>query len=171
MEHKLLKEWTFWFDGVSNKNSKHYGDQIQKVGSCKTAEEFWGVFDAIPKLDTMEIGSDLSLFKNNVKPLWEDDANANGGKLQMIFADTEPRLCQQYWRDILLTAIGETFPFTECINGVVFSVRQHCRIALWVNKDGKQGIKEISAKFKEIVPIGNVVMFYQHDSNSEPIVC
>ena len=98
-EHKLYNEWTYWFDGFSNKSSEKYGTKIVEIGKCESAEEFWGIYDALPKLATMEVGSDISLFKKNIKPLWEDDGNRGGGRLTILLSNVNNENAQQYWRD------------------------------------------------------------------------
>ena len=100
-EHPLYNEWTFWFDSFSNKSSETYGTKIIEIGKCSTAEEFWGIYNAIPTMETMEIGSDISLFRKDIKPIWEDKANQGGGRLQIILTNTTMENCQQYWRDIV----------------------------------------------------------------------
>ncbi|EDR28053.1 eukaryotic translation initiation factor 4E-2, putative [Entamoeba dispar SAW760] len=171
MEHKLFSEWTFWFDGFSNKSTETYGSNIVSIGSFKTAEEFWGIYDAIPKLGTMENGSDVSLFKNGIKPIWEDTSNVGGGRIQTILTNTNNELCQQYWRDTILSLIGETIPSAYCINGAAFSVRQHNKIALWLDKSGKEHLNEISKKLRDIIPCDGTIIYYSHDPSVEPIVC
>ena len=98
-EHKLFNEWTFWFDSFSNKNSETYGNKIIEIGKCTSAEEFWGIYDALPKLGSMEVGSDISLFKKNIKPLWEDNGNRGGGRLQILLSNENNENSQNYWRD------------------------------------------------------------------------
>ncbi|ELP94183.1 eukaryotic translation initiation factor 4E-2, putative [Entamoeba invadens IP1] len=172
MEHQLYSKWVFWFDGFSNKTQGSYGANIVEMGDVTTAETFWGVYDAIPLLSKMENGSDVSLFKKGIKPIWEDDMNVGGGRVQIILIGANWESTQKYWRDVLLTLIGETMPDPEYVNGVAFSVRQHCKISVWVEAKGQSVVKNIAKKLKEIVNIeGATVMYYPHDSTLEPIIC
>ena len=170
-KHNLQNKWTFWFDGFTNKQSQTYGTKILEIGKCETVERFWGIYEAIPKLSNIEVGSDISLFKNDIKPIWEEEEHIGGGRLTIILNNVEIDRCQQYWRDMLLTAIGETFPASFCINGIAFSVRQHNKIAIWLDKNGKDNIQLIAKKFREIVPVEGQIIYQSHDNSLDPIIC
>ena len=101
MEHKLYYEWKFWLDGLNNKSSEQYGDKILEIGTFSSVETFWGIFDSLPQLSTIEMGNDVCMFKSSIKPLWEDKGNLGGGKLQFVFDDTNKDKLQIVWRDLV----------------------------------------------------------------------
>ena len=65
--------------------------------------------------------SDYHLFKDGIRPIWEDDDNKHGGKWILRL---KKGVADRYWEDILLALIGDQFVETsEEICGVVLSVR------------------------------------------------
>lgn len=46
----------------------------------------------------LEIGCDYSVFKSDIKPMWEDKTNKNGGR--WLIKDSG--LLDQYWIDIVI---------------------------------------------------------------------
>ena len=68
----------------------------------------------------MPPGTILHLFVEGVKPMWEDEANKNGGRWQMRFAKG---YANKVWEDLILALIGEQFEDENEITGVVLSMR------------------------------------------------
>ena len=116
--------------------------------SVNTVEDFWSVFNHIERVSMLQSGFDFSFFKKGIKPMWEDDANRRGGKWIVyfdkkhriggnpevsdvsrgcVFRDKDDRLVQQvdnFWLDVILSLIGETFEDTgSIVNGAVVSSR------------------------------------------------
>lgn len=72
---------------------------------------------------------DVMLFKDGVKPFWEDDQNRQGGRVTVRIRKTGASVL---WEEILMLLLGEQFdPQTE-ICGTVLSVRYHDNhISIW----------------------------------------
>lgn len=68
----------------------------------------------------MPPGTILHLFVEGVKPMWEDEANKNGGRWQMRFSKG---YANKVWEDLILALIGEQFEDENEITGVVLSMR------------------------------------------------
>ena len=47
----------------------------------------------------MKIGSDYSLFKDNIQPMWEDKANKNGGRWMITLNRNQRPELDRYWID------------------------------------------------------------------------
>ena len=45
-----------------------------------TVEDFWSLYNHIEVASKLQIGSDYSLFKKGIKPMWEDPHNKDGGR-------------------------------------------------------------------------------------------
>ena len=52
----------------------------------------------------MPVGTILHVFVDGVKPLWEDEACTDGGRITIRFPKTH---AAKYWEDMLLALIGE----------------------------------------------------------------
>jgi len=119
---KLNYTFIFWFSYFKENKQKQindYEDNLRKIGSFNTAEEFWGYYQHIRRPDSLPKGCEFLLFKEGIKPLWEDPANAGGGRfvlhIKKIFST-------KTWEDILLAFIITEENFDK-LNGVVINVR------------------------------------------------
>jgi hypothetical protein len=62
------------------------------------------------------------LFKDGIQPMWEDAANARGGKWVLRM---KKGVASQLWEETLLAMIGEQFDVGNEVCGAVMSVRYH----------------------------------------------
>ena len=77
----------------------------------------------------LPVGSELHLFREGIRPLWEDEGNKNGGKWVIRIKKGYATKC---WEDLLLAVIGEQFEVLNELCGIVISVRyQEDIIAIW----------------------------------------
>ena len=88
------------------------------------------------KPDSIETNSNYHLFKKvalhspchalialqGIKPMWEDEANAKGGKW-VINLKSDKNMLNTYWENMVLGMIGETIDVADEITGAV--VKQH----------------------------------------------
>jgi hypothetical protein len=51
------------------------------VGRFSTAEGFWQLYSHIIRADKITGSVDIMLFRDGIRPVWEDEANKNGGKV------------------------------------------------------------------------------------------
>lgn len=80
----------------------------------------------------MKIGSYIYLFKQKVKPVWEDDLNKNGGAFVLRF---EKAKINRLWQDILLGFISSKAEIQEHLNGVRIKVKKDfAEIDFWFDK-------------------------------------
>lgn len=56
------------------------------------------IFSHIRTPSMLNIGCDYSVFKSDIKPMWEDPTNKNGGR--WLIKDNG--LIDQYWMDIVI---------------------------------------------------------------------
>lgn len=56
------------------------------------------------KPDDLPASSDINLFKEGVKPMWEDDQNKNGGKWILRL---RKGLASRYWENLILAILGD----------------------------------------------------------------
>lgn len=74
----------------------------------------------------------LMLFRQGVKPEWEDKANSNGCSFDCSLKELEPGQIDSLWQTLLLALAGESFPFCEYITGIRFMdrLKKHSSIKL-----------------------------------------
>ena len=88
-------------------------------------EDFWAVYNHIELASRLAASCDYSVFKEGVKPMWEDSHNSNGGRW-VINLDKKLRLStlDNIWIEVLMSMVGESFGEDGTIvNGAVVSIR------------------------------------------------
>ncbi|KAG8834369.1 eukaryotic translation initiation factor 4E [Serendipita sp. 399] len=173
VKHPLYSSWTLWFDSPSTKGraggtgtpstpstavpatpsgSQGWMDDIKKVVSFESVEEFWGLFNNIVPPSSLPQRANYYLFKESIIPAWEDAANKDGGKWSIQLPKEKNRNnVDKMWLYTMLAAIGETFdpyltkdntsgdsnepPPTSLITGVIVSTRpQFYRLSIWTRQ-------------------------------------
>eukprot|EP00808_Paulinella_micropora_P007724 g71789.t1 len=154
-EHPLNCEWTLWFDkksvstpvGVNKKNPGTWWEaNLREVCRVQTVEFFWRYLHNIQSPSQMELNSNYHFFKSGIKPMWEDAANAAGGKWVVRLQGRDRQASNTIWINVLMALVGEILDTDNVICGVVLSKRRSAdRVALWT--------KAISSK-SAIVALG-----------------
>mgnify|MGYP003309508107 CR=1 FL=1 len=83
------------------------------------------------------------MFKDNIKPIWEDENNKKGGRFSI-------RVKKEYsslvWEELIFNFIGNHFPkeIKDEVNGMLISNRRdYTYIHIWFRNYDTQIIKEI----------------------------
>lgn len=137
-EHLLETKWVLWFrPPASHSNSapqaKAWEHSQKPKFLAETVEEFWKGFQSLPRISPGHpVNCDYSLFRDGVKPMWEDEFNKNGGRwtyniekrgqaaTNMPFSSW----IEQVWLDVMLCLIGEGFdPYGSKVAGGVCGIR------------------------------------------------
>ncbi|KAG0179331.1 eukaryotic translation initiation factor 4E [Apophysomyces sp. BC1034] len=159
VKHPLHNQWTLWFDNPGKKaNAQSWSQNLKEIVTIDTVEDFWGVYNNVAKVNLLDTNSNYHFFKKGVRPEWEDEANANGGKFGIQFPRNRTgEGINDYWLHLILSMIGEQFMFEHEICGAVVSVRKvFFRIALWVRTaDNEDTIKSIGTQVKEYLNVPN----------------
>jgi translation initiation factor 4E len=94
----------------------------------------------IAPVSELALKSDYHLFKQGVRPEWEDPQNKHGGKWSYSFKDKRQVNIDELWLHTMLSAIGETLEDEDDgeVMGVVVNVRKaFFRIGVWTRTIGK----------------------------------
>eukprot|EP01114_Cavostelium_apophysatum_P020038 TRINITY_DN660_c0_g2_i1.p1 TRINITY_DN660_c0_g2~~TRINITY_DN660_c0_g2_i1.p1 ORF type:complete len:293 (-),score=34.24 TRINITY_DN660_c0_g2_i1:2-808(-) len=165
-EHQLQHRWSFWFlrrvQGARTQDN--YEQNVKNVGSFATVEGFWNYYNHMLRPNDLPVNSDYHLFRDNIKPLWEDEVNKQGGKWTVRL---KKGLASRCWEDLLFAAIGEQFDVGDEICGVVVSTRfQEDILSVWNrNAENREAKVRIFEKLKAILNIPNITMEYKpHDA-------
>ena len=65
----------------------------------------YSIFNHIKMPSMLTTGCDYSVFKSDIKPMWEDPTNKNGGR--WLIKDSG--LLDQYWMDIVIFLLPHLF--------------------------------------------------------------
>ncbi|KAK1153321.1 eukaryotic translation initiation factor 4E type 2-like isoform X2 [Acipenser oxyrinchus oxyrinchus] len=102
---------------------------IKHIGSVASVEQFWKFYSHLVRPGDLTGHSDFHIFKEGIKPMWEDEANKNGGKWIIRL---RKGLASRFWENIILAMLGEQFMVGEEICGVVVSIRfQEDILSIW----------------------------------------
>lgn len=171
LKHPLNTKWTLWYTKPPVDKSESWSDLLRPVTAFETVEEFWAIHNAIPKPRYLPFKSDYHLFRNDIRPEWEDPTNAQGGKWTHQFWGKTPDI-DDLWMRALLAVIGETIDEDDSeINGVVINIRKSAyKIAIWTKSaDNKEALTRIGSKFKTVLKLGDDAQleFLPHSTASE----
>ncbi|ORX47072.1 eukaryotic translation initiation factor 4E [Hesseltinella vesiculosa] len=144
-QHALHYAWIVWFIHRSPRTKiTNYEDSMRKIASFSTVEEFWSVYTHLTRPNELPAISDYHLFKNGIRPMWEDPANVQGGKW---IVRLKKGLASRYWEDLVLAMIGDQFDVHNEICGAVLSIRNsEDIISIW-NKSANNG--KINLKIRD----------------------
>ena len=176
---KLANKYVFWFriseDILKNQfpkqsiDSSEYESQVKKMGEFDTIEDFWSIYQHIKKPDKCKQGIEIQLFKDPIKPMWEDEYNKKGGKLTLKLNKGYTTII---WEELILGIIGNILPneISEGINGIVFSSKKESNILqIWFRDYNKNYYAELEQCIRDLIQIPNEVpidikkFFYEDD--------
>lgn len=169
-KHPLNTRWTLWYTKPPVDQNESWGDLLKPVITFSTVEEFWGIFNSIPAATDLPIKSDYHLFREGIKPEWEDVANSRGGKWAYQFKDKKVNI-NELWLRALLSVIGETIEDDQNeVNGVVLNIRkQFFRIGLWTKTTDEEKLTPIGANLKRVLKLQDTkqVEFQSHEASNQ----
>ena len=164
---KLSNKYIFWFrisdDIIKNQfqkqsiDSTEYENQVKKIGEFETIEDFWSLYQHIKKPDNCKQGIEIQMFKDPIKPMWEDEYNKKGGKLSLKLNKGYTTII---WEELILGIIGDILPkeINEGINGIVFSSKKESNILqIWFKDYNKNYYAELEQCIRDLIQIPNEV--------------
>jgi len=127
--------WTIWEQTMQSNDAKTaaYSDATHRVASFSTVKGFWKYWNHLPQpselldgkkfvretAESRSVVDALMVFRDGVKPEWEDSTNATGGHFQF---QLKPNLgggvIDEYWNNIVLGMIGGTIEPADMVTGV-----------------------------------------------------
>ena len=151
VKHPLQNPWTLWF--FKNDRSRSWEENQRPIITFTTVEDFWALYNHIELASKLQSGCDYSLFKEGIKPMWEDDRNRRGGRW-LINLDKKQRLpnLDNFWLEVMLCLIGEAFDeHSQYVNGAVVSVRNKGdKIGMWLGDSSQaDSIITVGKKVKD----------------------
>lgn len=164
--HPLESKWQMWF--FSPEKGKAWEDCQRPFAAFDTVEHFWSLMNNIMSPSELSSGTDLSLFKNNWRPMWEDPINKNGGRLIInVQRGRHPLKVDEVWLEVLMFLVGENFEYSEDVCGAVVSHRAYGdKVAIWTSNKIVERVKSIgySAKEKLGLDVPPIFTFEEHEA-------
>ena len=138
-EHPLRNSWVLYYRPPANKFSD-YEKSTTKIATLGTVEDFWTIYSHLKRPSALPTVSDYHIFKDGIRPVWEDEANKRGGKW---IVRLKKGVADRYWEELLLAIICDQFlEAGEEVCGAVLSVRSgEDVLSVWTKIDGGRNIK------------------------------
>jgi len=160
-KHVLQNSWKFWY--FENVKERSWEDNLRVVSPFTTVEDFWSIYNHIKSATEIRNGSSYFVFKDGIKPMWEDEGNRKGGRWVLPLDKRSRNQClDTSWLEVLLCLIGEAFDDDgDDICGAVMDVRgKQDRISIWTaDSKNKDRVIRIGKKLKE--RLGGYPMTYE----------
>jgi len=172
-KHPLNSRWTLWYTKPQVNKSENWHDLLKPVITFSSVEEFWGIYNSIPVANQLPLKSDYHLFKEGIRPEWEDEHNSKGGKWSYSFnskRDVNP-VINELWLRGLLAVIGETIEDDENeVNGIVLNIRARAyRVAIWTKDCDESRLRTLGERLKKVLQLSDEqkVEFISHDASNK----
>ncbi|KAH9406133.1 translation initiation factor eIF4E [Tyrophagus putrescentiae] len=111
--------WQFWF-WRSDQRFLKWDSGLQKLGTpFQTVRQMRELLGQLLEVHEVALPSDYSVFREGVKPTWEDVANREGGEWSLEFARGDVALVAAIWRRLL------EFIFEGGEEGVLLLLKVH----------------------------------------------
>lgn len=164
IKHPLQHTWTLWY--YEPDKNKTWEESQREITNFDTVEDFWSLYNHIKPASELILGTDYSMFKQGIRPMWEDEANKCGGRW-LINLEKKQRKADldTIWLELLLCMIGEAFNgYSDDICGAVVNVRpKFDKIALWTAiAKPEENVKEIGKKLKERLGLKSTIQYQIH---------
>ncbi|KAI1316275.1 Eukaryotic translation initiation factor 4E type 2 [Mortierella claussenii] len=135
--HPLHFNWVFWFMHRSpGSKILNYESAMKKIATFGSIEDFWAVYSHLRRPHELPHVSDYHLFKQGVRPVWEDETNIHGGKW---IVRLKKGLASRYWENLVMAVVGDQFEVGSEVCGIVLSIRgAEDILSIW-NQSAQEG--------------------------------
>lgn len=167
-EQKLQYPYAFWFSKRYTKpaSATNYESSIKLIGSFSSVEQFWAYYSYMVRPCDLPGNSNIHLFKHGIRPMWEDEANQEGGKWILRL---RKGLASRCWENLILAMLGEQFMVESELCGAVISLRfQDDIISIWnKNASDQTTMHRIRDTLRRVLNLPqNTIMEYKAHSDS-----
>jgi len=173
---QLHSTWTLYVDQRPDSGSSlaDYAQNLRKIYTFSTIEEFWNVFESIPGTSELPIKCSYHLMRGTRRPIWEDKENKNGGYWTF---KCQKNYSADIWRNLVLAAVGEQFvtspnnPNADKIVGITFGSRFNSdHFQVW-NENSKEAHNAlvIEKVTSEMLPLAyfDSVYYKEHQKHND----
>eukprot|EP00246_Nothoceros_aenigmaticus_P014865 TRINITY_DN5890_c0_g2_i1.p1 TRINITY_DN5890_c0_g2~~TRINITY_DN5890_c0_g2_i1.p1 ORF type:complete len:243 (+),score=18.26 TRINITY_DN5890_c0_g2_i1:452-1180(+) len=166
--HPLQHRFVFWYTrrtpGLRSQSS--YEDSVKRIADFSSVEGFWCCYCHLPRAGSLPNPTDIHLFKEGIRPLWEDAANRSGGKWIIRFKKV---VSGRYWEDLVLAMIGDQLESGDTVCGAVLSIRfGEDILSVWNRNSGDNhavmALKD-SIKRHLHLPVSYLMEYKPHDAS------
>ncbi len=146
-------------------DKEKYEVQVKKIAEFDTIEDFWGIFQHLRKPDSCKPGIEFFMFKEPIKPLWEDENNKNGGRFSIKLKRGYTTII---WEEMIFVLIGGILPkeMKDEINGIVVSSRKDFNtLQIWFKNYDSKIVDDLEQCIRDILVIPSDVILEKKQFN------
>ena len=158
MENIFLNKWNLWYHHIKDDWTVNGYKKIYEINNSKT---FWELYNNWDKIGGL-LCKQFFLMKNDIKPLWEDEMNKNGGCWSFKISENQ---VNELWEElsVLLVTNEILSEFKDDIVGLSLCLKKNnfCVVKIWNSNCKNNSIKILNPKILEkwgieIIYIANV---------------
>ena len=173
---KLENKFSFLYridDNSQNQSQKQvmekekYESQVKKIAEFDTIEEFWGIFQHLRKPDSCRPGIEYFMFKEPIKPMWEDENNKNGGRFSIKLKHGYTTII---WEEMIFALIGGILPkeMKDEINGIVVTSRKEFNtLQIWFKNYDDKITEDLEQCIRDLLVIPQEVKIEKRQFNKK----
>jgi len=165
-KHPLECSWVLWYQGRASSTTK-WEETLQAIAVFNTVEDFWSTYNHIKRPSEIDGNGDYYLFKDGVKPVWEDERNKAGGTW---VANSENKTMDDQWEGLLLALIGEALEDDDddmICGGRLQKRGRGVKIMLWTNTcEKKDALTKVGTRLKQCLQVNTAVEFNRHNEKT-----
>jgi len=110
-ENRLQHTYCLWFSRKGTQRAAaDYSKSLHVVGRCASVQQWWSLYSHLIRPTALKPFRELSLFKQGIKPMWEDPANSKGG--QWVIRLRKNKI-ERAWENVCMAMLGEQSPTRE----------------------------------------------------------
>lgn len=163
--HKLNDQWSLYYQQIEGEEIKNYQSTIHLIDKFDTIEKFWSLFSHVVNPLDLNCKCQIQIFRKNIRALWEDEANAQGGR---FFLGSDRANINAFWQKAVILLIGENL--NEIIQGITVSSRESAQkflISFWTSSSpNPEELEKIANELGSTIELPkNFELFYQSHSN------
>ncbi|CBQ73469.1 related to CDC33-translation initiation factor eIF4E [Sporisorium reilianum SRZ2] len=165
--YPLQHEWTLYFDSRSTTPqtpstpstplaTSTYEANLRTIGTFSHVPTFLACFSTLHRPSQLERHTSYHVFKDGIKPMWEDARNSGGGKWTITFRQRNAALVDRSWLWLVLGLIGEELDAADEVCGAVCSVRPRGdRVAVWTRAGvGREAVERVGRRLVRLLELG-----------------
>eukprot|EP00915_Cephaloidophora_sp_WS-2016_P003449 GHVH01004619.1.p1 GENE.GHVH01004619.1~~GHVH01004619.1.p1 ORF type:complete len:251 (+),score=38.32 GHVH01004619.1:32-784(+) len=136
---KLDHSWVLWEQVVPQHNRSYgakYECNLKEIAKFNCIQEFWCLWDHLPQPselmmnkkmisdgpETRQIVDAIMIFKEGIRPMWEDDRNQSGGLFEYKFRPNMQGISHahidEFWNNLVVAIVGGCIDPHGMITGV-----------------------------------------------------
>lgn len=119
-ENRLQHTYWLWYSRKGAHRATDYSKSLRMVGRCASVQQWWSLYSHLKRPTALKPYRELSLFKKDIKPMWEDPANTKGG--QWVIRLRKNQL-DRSWENVCMAMLGEQFLVGDEICGIVLTTK------------------------------------------------